>query len=135
MPGINDEAADFFVNRVINVLRIAEGTVEDTFIALTQLEGEIIDELNKFDPIGPRSQVFQMRRVEKLLETTRKIINKRYSGIARTVAKSMREIAADEQRFIVSKYNKSIGVDIFDSVISPEKINKIADNSLIHPFT
>lgn len=128
---INDDLADAFVIRAIDLNRFAAGVRRDVLRILLDLEDELAAELARFDPSAPTRSAFQQRRLEALQEQTRKTIATAYRDMRRETDKAIVGVVQSEAVFARHAVQSVIGVDMLSVSVPPVMLETIARDILV----
>jgi hypothetical protein len=116
--GFNDDIADVIIFQSVDLLRFEENVRGKIFLMLSDLELDLVQQIQRADLAGYSRDSFRYRRLEALLNQTRNTIGSQFRDINSTMKNELLEIADLQQLGVTSLMNRAFGADIFSAGLS-----------------
>lgn len=126
MPSINDQLADLLTDHQVDLLRIATDSQRKIAALLTELEHDIINQLNRSDltDVG-------VRRLNNLLVNVRERIAESFAAIADAHGETMLDLVRTEAGSVASMLNSTFGVDLVAGTLPIAAARSLVTNMLV----
>lgn len=124
---------------LVTIRRLGNAVSAEVRELVEDLFGEIVAELAKIDPTGPKAERWRRERVEKLADVVRHLTAEGFEQIHRAVRDDLATIGATESQYIARRLKdtigvrnlRSVGVDIRPGRIGRNMVKSIIDNDPI----
>lgn len=131
----NERLRDAFIARAIDLLRLEAGTRNKILALLNDLEKDLIAQLIKADPTGTANGARQRKRLANLLSFVQESVRASYRDAATLMTREIRDIVDLEYTWAANTFNRSIGIQFVDDVITPSTLRTLVSDVLIQGAT
>lgn len=127
----NERIADLFTRHAIDILRVSAGQQKAIRRILKDLEGDIVAQLARIDPVGVDRPSARQRRLERLLEQVRDTIRASYRSASTTLSGELRELADIEAAFAARAINQGVGFGLITTEVTRAQITGLVAGVLV----
>lgn len=131
MANVSDAILDSITGHSVDLLRVDASIRKKITKQLKALEKSLVQELEKAALDEITRTPYKMKRLQKLLEVTKKTIKSAYKGIDKDLTGELAGLAEVSELQAVDAINKAIEVDVLSVGMSQEMMESIVSESLI----
>lgn len=131
MPNFSDKVVSQFVGHTIRLNRYSAGVSSKVLGLLTQLEADLVDDINKYDVEGVARDVYKRARAEALLKQVKATIATHYGKVHQAVRGELTDFSAVEAQRLAATLNKAIHSSVFTTSLTRADLKELVSKSLI----